>query len=114
MFASDPKQTFFAGSDVGCSPHGHVIKYKEVPMKVLTSFGTSFLSALATVIVLMLVFTVFDSHALKPPVAVGIATGIGLSNAIRVWKGLSLNTFALLVAALVSLGSAVGNWFSNG
>lgn len=83
-------------------------------MKVLTSFGSSFLCALAIVIALMLVFKAFDSHALKPLVAVGIATGIGLSNAVRVWKGLSLNTFALLVAVLASLGSAVGNWFSTG
>ena len=83
-------------------------------MKALTSFGSSFLCALATVIALMLVVRFFDSHTLKPLVAVGIATGVGLSNAVRAWKGLPLNAFALLVAVLVSLGSAVGNWFSNG
>lgn len=92
----------------------HTMKYKEVPLKVLTSFGTSFLSALAVVLGLMLVVSLFDSHALKPLAAVSIATSLGLANAIRTWKDVSPNAFALLVAALAGGGAIVGSWLSNG
>jgi hypothetical protein len=91
-----------------------VFDHKEVPVKMLTSFFMSFLIALATVISLMLVFTIFDAHAFRPAVAVGIAIGIGLANAYRVSREFSVNTFALLVGALVGVGTIFGSWFSNG
>lgn len=83
-------------------------------MKVLIRFGASFLCALAAVSLAMLTFTLFDSHAFKPFVAVGIAIGIGLASAIRVRKELSTNAFAVLVGILAALGSAAGGWLSNG
>ncbi|WP_445145078.1 hypothetical protein [Dyella sp. Tek66A03] len=86
----------------------------EVTVKVLTRFGTSFLCALAAVSLAMLMFSLFDSHAFKPFVAAGVATGIGLASAIRAKKELSTNAFAVLVGILAALGSAAGGWLSNG
>lgn len=83
-------------------------------MKVLMSFCTSFLNALAIVLGLMLIVSLFDSHALKPLAAVCIAACLGLANAIRAWRDLSPNAFALLLAALAGIGAMVGGWLSNG
>lgn len=82
-------------------------------MNILIAFVTSFLSALGAVLVAMLAFTLLDPQALKPLVALGIASGTGLASAIRARKEVSANTFALMVGALVGLGSILGTWFSN-
>jgi hypothetical protein len=85
----------------------------EVTVKVLTLFGTSFVCALAANLLAMLGFTLFDAHAFKPFVAVGIAAGIGLASAFRARLKLSTNAFAVLVGILVALGSMAGHWLSN-
>lgn len=83
-------------------------------MKILMSFVSSFFVALATIFIVMGVFTLFEPHALKPWAAIGMAAGIATANAIRTWKTPSLHVFAALVGCLVALGDMVGTWLSSG
>ncbi|MBD8881982.1 hypothetical protein IHE49_15970 [Rhodanobacter sp. 7MK24] len=83
-------------------------------MKLLKSFGTSFLAALVGVLLPMFVLTLLGFHTIKPFIAIGIAAGIGLTGAIRQLKDLPSSVFALLVCLLAMLGSTVGHWRSNG
>lgn len=83
-------------------------------MKMLVSLGASFLSALSGVLAMMLIFRLFDTRAIQPLVAIGIAAGAMTANGIRAWKAPPPNVFALLVGALVVLGGGIGEWFSRG
>ncbi|GLQ94392.1 hypothetical protein GCM10007901_33440 [Dyella acidisoli] len=83
-------------------------------MRLLIAFGSSFLSALAGCLSIMLVFGLFESHSVKPWVAVGIAAGAAIANAIRAWRKVSPNAFSWLIVGLVSAGSIIGTWFSGG
>lgn len=83
-------------------------------MTILRTFRASYLWAFFAVLLAMLVLRFFGISYFKPLVAIGIATGVGLATAIRAWKGLPLNAFALIVAVLAALGATVGGWLSNG
>lgn len=83
-------------------------------VKVLTLFAASFVCALVAVLLVMLLFNLFDPRAFKPLVAAGMAAGIALGNAVRTSKQMSTHTFAVLVGILAALGSAAGGWLSNG
>ncbi|WP_267226731.1 hypothetical protein [Dyella silvae] len=83
-------------------------------MTILRTFRASYLWAFFGVLLAMIVLSFFGVGYFKPLVAIGIATGVGLASAIRAWKGLPLNAFALIAAVLAALGGTVGDWLSNG
>jgi hypothetical protein len=86
----------------------------EVTVKVLATFGASFLFALAGILLAMLAFSLFGSHSLNLIVAIGMATGVALAGAIRAARDLSLHASAVLFGILSWLGSMAGHWLSNG
>jgi flagellar biosynthesis protein FliR len=82
-------------------------------MRLLITFGTTFLSAAAACLVCMLVMSFFQPHAIKPWITVGIAAGISVAMTIRAKRpAMSTESFALLVGCLVGIGVAIGNWMS--
>lgn len=82
-------------------------------MKILMSFVSSFFVAAATILVLMLVSTLFQPYAFRLWAGIGMAVGISTANAIRTWKHLSTPVFAALIGCLVALGDLVGTWLSS-
>jgi hypothetical protein len=82
-------------------------------MRLLITFGTSFLSAAAACFVCMLVMSFFQPNAIKPWNAVGIAAGISAATTIRARRpAMSTEAFALLAGCLVGICVAIGNWMS--
>lgn len=89
------------------------VRYKEVGVRFLVSTSKAFVSGFIAVLTVMFVFRLFVPHGFQPWVAVGIATGGALATGIRSQWSLSPNTNAILVVVLVSVGVAIGTWFSG-
>lgn len=62
-------------------------------MRLLKAFVSTWISAFAGVIAVMLIASPFVSHGFKLWEAVGIASGAAIANAIRAWRQVSLEKF---------------------
>lgn len=82
-------------------------------MRILKAFVTALVGALAGVLFIMLIASLFEPHAFKLWPALGIACGTALANTIREWRQVSSEKFAWLVGCCVALGVIIGTWFAG-
>ena len=82
-------------------------------MHLLKTFVSAWISAMAGVLSAMLIASLFVPHSFKLWVAVGIASGAAIANAIRAWRQISPDRYPWLVGCLVGAGGIIGTWFSG-